>query len=81
MEDRKEHFSLCHFIGKLVLKIAFICAVLAAIQVILAKIFHKKLEISVSLDEDDGDAASNDDADVEGEDEEPEEETENTEEE
>ena len=89
MEEKTEHLSLCHFLGKIVLKVVAFFAIMAAVKTILAKVFHKKLEISVSVENDDGKGccckAKTDDAPEEasedGEDAAAEEQTESTEEE
>ena len=54
MEEKTEHLSLCRFLGKIVLKVIAFFAIMAAVKTILAKVFHKKLESSVSVENDDG---------------------------
>lgn len=49
--ENKKHFSLSAFIGKTVLKIAFIVLLFAAVQKILSKFFKKTLSVSVELDD------------------------------
>lgn len=45
--ENKKHFSLSAFIGKTVLKIAFIVLLFTAVQKILSKFFKKTLSVSV----------------------------------
>ncbi|MBR0235302.1 MAG: hypothetical protein IJQ37_02485 [Clostridia bacterium] len=49
--ENKKHFSLSAFIGKTVLKIAFIVLLFTAVQKILSKFFKKTLSVSVELDD------------------------------
>ena len=49
--ENKKHFSLSAFIGKTVLKIAFIVLLFTAVQKILSKFFKKTLSVSVVLRE------------------------------
>lgn len=49
--ENKKHFSLSAFIGKSVLKIAFIVLLFTAVQKILSKFFKKTLSVSVELDD------------------------------
>lgn len=49
--ENKKHFSLSAFIGKTVLKIAFIVLLFTAAQKILSKFFKKTLSVSVELND------------------------------
>jgi|GEM_PF-1530925 CBS domain containing-hemolysin-like protein len=49
--ENKKHFSLSAFIGKTVLKIAFIVLLFMAVQKILSKFFKKTLSVSVELND------------------------------
>ena len=60
MEDKERGFSLCELIGKIVLRCIAIIAILAAAKVVIEKVFHKTICLSVAVEdtkdnEDDGD--------------------------
>lgn len=49
MSNTNNSFSFCKFIGKLVLKLSAIAAVIVAANLVLAKVFKKKLSVSVDV--------------------------------
>lgn len=73
MEDNARGFSLCELIGKLVLKCIAIVAVFAAVKIVLEKVFHKSICLSVAVENvKDDEAEDSDENDGDGDDEEEE---------
>ena len=51
MEENERGFSLSTLIGKLVLKCLAIIAILAAVKIVLEKVFHKSICLSVAVED------------------------------
>ena len=79
MEDNERGFSLCELIGKLVLKLIAIVAILAAAKIVLEKVFHKTICLSVAVEDTKDEDEEGGDEDEEEEDEESEDGEEKTE--
>lgn len=75
MEENERGFSLSALIGKIVLKCIAIVAILAAVKIVLEKVFHKTICLSVAVDDVSKDEEDNDDEEEESEEEDEEEET------
>ncbi len=54
MEENKTKCSFCEFLGKMVLKAAAVISVFAAINILLTKVFNKKISVQVAIDDIDG---------------------------
>ena len=51
MEENEREFSLSTLIGKIVLKCIAIVAILAAVKIVLEKVFHKSICLSVAVED------------------------------
>ena len=51
MEEKKARCSFCEFLGKMVLKAIAVISVFAAINIIVAKCFNKKISVQVAIDD------------------------------
>ena len=50
MKENKHSFSLCGFLGKIVIKAAAIVAIFVGVNAILTKFFNKSLKISIDVE-------------------------------
>ncbi|MBQ0126196.1 MAG: hypothetical protein KBS59_07750 [Clostridiales bacterium] len=50
MKENKHSFSLCGFLGKIVIKAAAIVAIFVGVNVVLTKFFNKSLKISIDVE-------------------------------
>jgi|GEM_PF-6294449 len=51
MEENKARCSFCEFLGKMVLKAIAVISVFAAINIIVAKCFNKKIGVQLTIDD------------------------------
>ena len=51
MEEKKNTCSFCEFVGKVVLRAAAVIALFVGFNVLLAKVFNKRLSVQVAIED------------------------------
>lgn len=51
MEETKKTCSFCEFVGKVVLRAAAVIALFVGFNVLLAKVFNKRLSVQVAIED------------------------------